>query len=66
MPKCNNCGSHVTTDYNRVFGDRNDSVEVCPNCPDRVIDPQSEGGYRESPAKKAILNKSVAADGGNK
>ncbi|WP_434084003.1 DUF7563 family protein [Haloglomus salinum] len=32
---CNNCGSHVSQDYVRVFSTDN-SVDVCPHCEDRL------------------------------
>lgn len=37
MPSCENCKSHVTSQYARVFGlGENEVVEVCPNCEDKV------------------------------
>lgn len=37
MPECRNCGSHVTEDYVRVFGeDGAETVDVCPECPDKI------------------------------
>jgi hypothetical protein len=35
MPTCNNCGSHVTKKYVKVFSDGG-GVDGCPNCPDMV------------------------------
>jgi len=32
MPECSNCGSHVTPDFARVFGDRDGAVHSCPQC----------------------------------
>lgn len=32
MPKCSNCDGHVTPDFARVFGDRDDKVHACPEC----------------------------------
>lgn len=32
MPECGNCGGHVSTNFARVFGDRDDSVERCYSC----------------------------------
>lgn len=36
MPECQNCGSHVTTDYVRVVSHDGEAVHACPQCPDRV------------------------------
>lgn len=39
MPTCQNCGSHVTADYVRVFTpDAVDEPRVCPNCEDKMRD----------------------------
>ncbi|RKD85231.1 DUF7563 family protein [Halopiger aswanensis] len=32
MPKCQNCGAHVTARYRRVFGDNNGEVHGCREC----------------------------------
>ncbi|AHG04021.1 hypothetical protein HALDL1_10730 [Halobacterium sp. DL1] len=32
MPQCRNCGSHVTVQFARVFGDNQDSVHNCMDC----------------------------------
>lgn len=32
MSKCLNCGSHVTEDFAKVFGDQDDDVFHCINC----------------------------------
>lgn len=32
MPECSNCGSHITPDFARVFGDRDDDIHGCPSC----------------------------------
>ncbi|MFB6068426.1 MAG: hypothetical protein ABEJ90_00685 [Halobacterium sp.] len=32
MPRCHNCGSHVTVQFARVFGDNDDSVHNCIDC----------------------------------
>lgn len=32
MATCNNCGTFVTTDYARVFGDNEGTVHGCPEC----------------------------------
>lgn len=34
MPKCNNCGSHLTEKYVQVFGNRHNEVENCLHCVD--------------------------------
>lgn len=37
MPRCQNCGNHVTPDYARVFTPTDvDQPRVCPNCPDKI------------------------------
>ncbi len=39
MPKCYNCGEHVTERYVRVFTpDDVNEPRVCPQCPDKVRD----------------------------
>jgi len=32
MPECSNCGGHVTEQFARVFGDRDDVVHGCVEC----------------------------------
>lgn len=32
MPECRNCGSHVTVQFARVFGDNADTVHNCMEC----------------------------------
>lgn len=32
MPKCNNCGHFVSSDFVRVFGDENGELDDCPHC----------------------------------
>ncbi|MGB9958827.1 DUF7563 family protein (plasmid) [Haloferax prahovense] len=45
MPECQNCGSHVTEAYVRVFTpDSVDEPQVCPNCEDMI---RERGGIRE-------------------
>lgn len=37
MPHCENCGAFVTRRYVRVFSTNgSDSVEACPDCPDKI------------------------------
>lgn len=43
MPFCE-CGAHVTPDFVRVFGDRENVVHGCIECTDRVA--LREGGVR--------------------
>jgi hypothetical protein len=45
---CNNCNSHVTDRYARVFAPETDPDEVrcCPNCEDRIRDP--DGTVRDA------------------
>ncbi|WP_081655485.1 DUF7563 family protein [Halopiger goleimassiliensis] len=31
-PRCRNCGTHVTQQFARVFGDNGDVVHGCPSC----------------------------------
>lgn len=32
MPKCSNCGHHLTERYVKVFGNRSNSVVQCLHC----------------------------------
>lgn len=32
VPSCQNCGSFVTVDFARVFGNNDDEVNGCPEC----------------------------------
>jgi hypothetical protein len=32
MPKCDHCGTHVSDQFVRVFGDEFGQVHACPNC----------------------------------
>ncbi|MFD1586776.1 hypothetical protein ACFR9U_07265 [Halorientalis brevis] len=32
MPRCNNCGEHVSEQFSRVFGDSAGDVYACPAC----------------------------------
>lgn len=34
--RCRNCGTHVTPDFARVFGDNQDRVYRCHECADGV------------------------------
>jgi hypothetical protein len=39
MPECQNCGSHATARYVRVFTPEEfDAPRACPNCPDLTRD----------------------------
>lgn len=50
MPHCQNCGSHVTKDYARVFTPNDvDEPRVCPNCPDKIRD---KGKVRDARATR--------------
>ncbi|MFP8956754.1 hypothetical protein ACLI4Y_08500 [Natrialbaceae archaeon A-CW3] len=31
-PQCRNCGTQVTRQFARVFGDNRDTVHACPDC----------------------------------
>jgi len=44
MPECENCGSHVSAEYQRVLG-VDGAVRVCPWCPDKI----RRGGKIEDP-----------------
>ncbi|SDD80012.1 hypothetical protein SAMN05192552_105014 [Natrinema hispanicum] len=47
MPKCQNCGAHVTPQYARVFVPNGvENPRMCPDCPDMTRDPN--GKPRES------------------
>lgn len=47
MPECQNCGEHVSERYCRVFTPNDhDEPRVCPQCPDRVRNP--DGTVREA------------------
>lgn len=32
MPACDGCGSHVSTQFLKVFGKNDGTVEGCPRC----------------------------------
>jgi len=32
MPECDNCGSHVTDQYKRVFADNQGVLHACSSC----------------------------------
>lgn len=32
MPTCDNCGSHISEKFERVFSDRSGGLRACPNC----------------------------------
>lgn len=32
MPKCENCGNHISKDFQRVFADDEEEVRACPEC----------------------------------
>lgn len=32
MPKCENCDSHISEDFYRVFSDDEGEVRACPSC----------------------------------
>lgn len=60
MPDCQNCGSFVTREYVRVFApeDVEDGVRVCPECPDKIRDP--DGTVRD-----ARVNRQKVSNPGN-
>lgn len=36
MPTCDNCGGHITPDFQRVFSGNTGRIQGCPNCMDTV------------------------------
>lgn len=51
MPECLNCGSSVSMRYVRVFApDGEETVRVCPSCPDKKRTPQ--GTVRDTRATR--------------
>lgn len=36
MPECDNCGSHVTDRYKRVFAANDGTIHACSNCRNQV------------------------------
>lgn len=42
MAKCENCGSHVTEQYVRVFVPDDGQPECCPSCPGMIRDPSGQ------------------------
>ncbi|EMA31705.1 DUF7563 family protein [Halobiforma nitratireducens] len=36
MPACENCNTHVSRQYARVFGDEHNDVHACPECAESV------------------------------
>lgn len=50
MPECQNCGTHVTARYARVFTPEGvNEPRVCPQCPDKLRD---GGGVREAKSQR--------------
>lgn len=45
MPECTTCGTHVTHEYVRVFGDNENSVNSCRNC--QASAPESDAEDKE-------------------
>jgi len=38
MAKCDNCGAHVSEDFERVFSEPGTGdVRACPDCPERIV-----------------------------
>lgn len=59
MPECLGCNSHVTEDFQLVFGNNENDVYGCPECMDaREI---YEGGPARTPHPD---KRQVATDGG--
>lgn len=54
MPECQNCGSHVSTEYVRVFApDEEEDPRACPFCEDMV---REDGKVREARSSRARAN----------
>lgn len=49
MPECDNCGSHVSERFVRVFADTDGRLEACPNC-------SSNAGIAQSSLERARGN----------
>jgi hypothetical protein len=47
MAECDHCGSFVTDDYARVFGDNENRVDDCRNCPTVRSTSEEPGDGRE-------------------
>lgn len=38
MPECDECGAHVSDDFQRVFSEPgSDVLRACPSCPDKTV-----------------------------
>jgi hypothetical protein len=53
MPACTACGNHLTTDYVRVFGDNDGTIDACPHCP-------------PAPARRTDPTAAAASDAGGR
>lgn len=51
MPKCQNCGEHVTEKYVQIFcPPERDDPKACPHCPDLMrvgTDVRAKGSYED-------------------
>ncbi|KYH26876.1 hypothetical protein HAPAU_07630 [Halalkalicoccus paucihalophilus] len=56
MVRCNRCDGYVSRDYARVFGDNDDQVASCPNCPVEWV--ENEDGHEERPERKLTFKMS--------
>lgn len=56
MVRCDRCDGYVSRDYARVFGDNDDRVASCPNCPAEWIG--SEDGHEERSERKLTFRMS--------
>lgn len=70
MPQCTTCGSHLTKDYLRVFGDNEDGVDSCVHCTAsqraqgrRSIDDADDGSSRGEAAASEKLVIPLDLDG---
>ncbi|MCL7417707.1 MAG: hypothetical protein M8354_07705, partial [Halalkalicoccus sp.] len=54
--RCNRCDGYVSRDYARVFGDNDDQVVSCPNCPVEWVG--SDDGHEERPERKLTFRMS--------
>jgi len=41
MPECNNCGSHLSSQYVKVFSTKEDSIDHCVHCVGKTVDPNT-------------------------